>query len=348
MEIFTYIKKWLEEGKETALATVIQKQGSALRGVGSKMGVSSKMEMIGSISGGCVEGAVVQEALKVMKSGRISIVDYGISDDEAWSVGLACGGQLKILIQPISVICSGGLSPEMVEKIIELKASDKTFCLLTDISKKTKSPSLIISEGKQILSKRKFHWLDNALMEELKNLERTETSGLIKNDSTEIFVDFSFPKPRMVIIGAVHIAQALVKMASVCGFSTVIIDPRKAFASNERFHDVDQLLIAWPTDGLAEIGLNDRDFLLALSHDDKLDLPALQMAMDRQARYIGMLSSQKTRESRFDQLKSEGYCPDDFRRIHAPVGMDLGARSPEEIALSILAEIIAFRYGKGK
>ena len=103
MEIFTYIKKWLEEGKDTALATVIQKQGSALRGVGSKMGVSSKMEMIGSISGGCVEGAVVQEALKVMKSGKISIVDYGISDDEAWSVGLACGGQVKILIQPISV-----------------------------------------------------------------------------------------------------------------------------------------------------------------------------------------------------------------------------------------------------
>ena len=243
---------------------------------------------------------------------------------------------------------SDGLSSEMVEKIIELKASDKTFCLLTDISEKTKSSSLIISEGKQILPKRKLHWVDTGLLEELKNLERTETSGLIKNDLTEIFVDFSFPKPRMVIIGAVHIAQALVKMARVCGFTTVIIDPRKAFASNERFQDVDQLLVAWPTDGLAEIELNERDFLLALSHDDKLDLPALKMAIDKNVHYIGMLSSRKTRESRFEQLKSEGYSPDDLQRIHAPVGMDLGARSPEEIALSILAEITAFRYGKEK
>ena len=236
----------------------------------------------------------------------------------------------------------------MVEKIIELKASDKTFCLMTDISEKTKSSSLIISEGKQVLPKRKLHWVDTGLLEELKNLERTETSGIIKNGSTEIFADFSFPKPRLVIIGAVHIAQSLVKMARVCGFSTVIIDPRKAFASRERFQDVDLMLVAWPTDGLAKIGLNDRDFLLALSHDDKLDLPAIKSGIDRKVRYIGMLSSRKTRDSRFEQLKSEGYSQDDFRRIHAPVGMDLGARSPEEIALSILAEITAFRYGKEK
>ena len=339
--------KWLEEGKKTALATVIQKQGSALRGVGSKMGISSEREMVGSISGGCVEGAVVQEALILMNSGKTSIVEYGISDDEAWSEGLACGGQVKILLQPVEINRRSGFSLKMLKKTIELKASDKTFCLLTDISENAKTDSVILSDGKLVLPKRKPHWMDIAFMEELNNLERTETSGIIKNDSTEIFADFSFPKPRLVIIGAVHIAQALIKMASVCGFITIIIDPRRAFASHERFQEVDQMLVAWPTDGLAKVGLNNRDFFLALSHDDKLDLPALQMAMERNVRYIGMLSSRKTRESRFEQLKSEGYSMDVLEKIHAPVGMDLGAHSPEEIALSILAEIIAFRYGKG-
>ena len=143
--------KWFEEGKKAAVATVIQKQGSALRGVGSKIGISSDMEMAGSISGGCVEGAVVQEALQTMKTGQTTIVDYGISDDDAWSVGLACGGQIRILIQPVSTSNNVGFSLEIVEKIFELKASNKTFCLLTNISDKTNANSVIIMEGKMVL-----------------------------------------------------------------------------------------------------------------------------------------------------------------------------------------------------
>ena len=175
--------KWFEEGKKAALATVIQKQGSALRGVGSKMGVSSDMEMIGSISGGCVEGAVVQEALQVMKTGQTTIVDYGISDDEAWSVGLACGGQVKILIQPVGVSNSNGFSSEMLKKIIELKASDKTFCLLTDISESTKADICDHSRKANWFFRREnlTGWI-MTLLEEINNLERTETSGIIKND----------------------------------------------------------------------------------------------------------------------------------------------------------------------
>lgn len=338
--------KWLEEGKKAALATVINKQGSALRGVGSKMAVSSEMEMVGSVSGGCIEGAVVQEALKVMNSGKIFIVDYGISDDEAWSVGLACGGQVKILIQPVKPNSRSGFSLEILKKIIELKSSDKSFCFLTKISEMAKGDSVIISDGELVLPKTRPHWMDNTLIEILNNLERTETSGIIKHGTCEIFADFSFPKQRIVIIGAVHIAQPLVKMARVCGFLTIIIDPRRAFALSERFQEADQLLVMWPTEALAKIGLNDRDYLIALSHDDKLDLPALKMAIERNTCYIGMLSSLKTRENRFEQLKGGGFSPYDLRKIHAPVGLDIGARSPEEIALSILAEITAFRYGE--
>ena len=347
MEIFLQILNWLDEGKNAAIATVIQKQGSALRGIGSKMAISSKMEMAGSVSGGCVEGAVVQEALKVMKTGRNVIVDYGISDETAWSVGMTCGGKIKILIQPIEKNREKGLTREILHKISELESSDKPFCALSLISGKDTGDTAIIADGKLIYSKEELQWMDQNLIEKVFTLERTQTSGIITNGSLEVFADFSFSKPRLVIIGAVHIALSLVKMARICGFSTVIIDPRKVFASPARFQDVDDLVIEWPADGLARIGLNDRDYLLALSHDDKLDLPAIQIALDRKVRYIGMLSSQKTRDGRFAQLKNQGYSSKELKRIHAPVGLGLGARTPEEIALSILAEITAFRYGKG-
>ncbi len=159
-------------------------------------------------------------------------------------------------------------------------------------------------------------------------------------------LSFTLPDPRLVIIGAVHIAASLVEMARLCGFTAIIIDPRKAFATPKRFPLVNQLVVEWPTDGLTGIGLNFRDFLVTLSHDDKLDLPALQMALDAQCRYIGMLASRKTRDGRFAQLENQGYRLEEIKKIHAPVGLDLGARTPEEIALSILAEITACRYGK--
>jgi xanthine dehydrogenase accessory factor len=342
------IQNWLDSGKKVAVATIIWKQGSALRGVGSKMAVNSDMEITGSISGGCVEGAVVEEALKVMNTGRLAIIDYGIADETAWSVGLSCGGKISVLLQSILPDDSGGLTSALVIKSLELESSDKPFCALTVISGDHSSETAIISDGELVFPDKKPLWMNDVFKQEISTLERTETSGIIKLDSSEVFADFTFPRPRLVIIGAVHIAIPLVKMACVCGFTTIVIDPRKVFATPERFPDVDDLVIEWPTVGLEKLGLHARDYLLALSHDDKLDLPALQMALDRKVLYIGMLSSQKTREGRYEQLAAQGYSREELNRIHAPVGLDLGGRTPEEIALSILAEITAFRYGKGK
>lgn len=337
---------WLEEGKSVAVATVIWKQGSALQGVGSKMAVNSDMEIAGSVSGGCVENAVIEEALKVMKTDSLSIVEYGIADKTAWSVGLACGGKIKILVQPVVPDGSEGLTRAMLMKLSELEASDKPICALSVIAGDHSGETAILSDGDLVFPYKKSEWMNDGLMQEITSLEKTETSGTIRLDSSEVFANFTFPRPRLVIIGAVHIAIALVEMARVCGFSSIVIDPRKVFATPERFSDVDELVIEWPTDGLNKIGLNDRDYLLALSHDDKLDLPALQMALERKLRYIGMLSSRKTRDGRYAQLVEQGYKREELGRIHAPVGLDLGARTPEEIALSILAEITAFRYGK--
>lgn len=346
MEIYPQILKWLDEGKRVALATVIQKQGSALRGIGSKIAVTSQMEMAGSVSGGCVEGAVVEEALQVMKTGRIAISDYGIADETAWSVGLACGGKIKILIQPIDDASLKGLTRESIQDLIELKSNGKSFCLLTDLSDEGNGDVTIISKEKFVFPEKKPLWVDKDFLKKIANLEKTETSGILKTDLGEIYAEFTFPNPRLVIIGAVHIAAGLVEMAHLCGYTTIIIDPRKAFATPKRFPLVDQLVVEWPTDGLSGIGLNSRDFLVTLSHDEKFDLPALQMALDAQCRYIGMLSSRKTCGARYAELESQGYRLEEIKKIHAPVGLDLGARTTEEIALSILAEITACRYGK--
>jgi xanthine dehydrogenase accessory factor len=346
IEFNQQILNWLKAGKKVTVATVIWKQGSALRGVGSKMAVNSDMEISGSVSGGCVEGAVVEEAFNVMSTDKITIVDYGVADETAWSVGLACGGKIKILLQPVESNRSFGLTNKMLLKILELKSSNRPFCMLTVFSGDLSGESGIISEGELIYPNKEPIWLNDGLKQEITALERSETSGIIKLDSSDIFADFTFPKPRLVIIGAVHIAIPLVEMARICGFTTIIIDPRKTFATPKRFPYVDDLVIDWPADGLEKIGLNNRDFLLALSHDDKLDLPALRFSLDRNVHYIGMLSSRQTRDVRFTQLVEQGIKKEDLKRIHAPIGLDIGARTPEEIAISILAEITAFRYEK--
>ncbi len=337
---------WLEAGKKVVLATVIQKQGSALRDIGSKLAINSEMEIAGSVSGGCVEAAVIEEALVVMKTGEITITEYGIDDESAWSFGLACGGKIKVLIQPIARAGIKGLTREVILKLLEMESSNESFCTLTVISGSDKGESAILSEGRSIFPMKRPQWLNEALIQAMTSLERTATSGLISLESEEIYADFTFPNPRLVIIGAVHIAIPLTKIAHLCGFTTIIIDPRKIFASVERFPELDHLMIEWPSESLVRIGLNEKDYLITISHDDKLDLPALQVAIDRKLRYIGMLSSQQTRDARYTQMEKQGYRPEELKKIHAPIGLDLGARTPEEIALSIMAEITAFRYGK--
>jgi xanthine dehydrogenase accessory factor len=189
-------------------------------------------------------------------------------------------------------------------------------------------------------------WVDKHLREEARRMAETETSGIVKTNGQDVFVDIYAPSPRLIAIGAVHIALPLTLMAQIAGFSTVVIDPRKAFNTKSRFPNVGQQLLIWPDEGLRGVGLNSNDYVLLLTHDDKLDLPALEMALNSEVKYIGMLSSRQARDKRFELLKEKGFSQDQLERVHSPVGLDIGARSQEEIALSILAEMIAVRYGK--
>jgi xanthine dehydrogenase accessory factor len=346
MEQIQHVLKWIDQGKAAAIATVIWKQGSALRGVGSKMAVNTEMEISGSVSGGCIEGAVIQEALGAMKSGEIKTLEYGITDEDAWSVGLACGGKIRLLIQPINPDDTQKLTKKLLLRLSDFELLDETFCEITKISGKYFGETGIIKNERFVFPDEKIKWVNKSLLKSINIFERKGTSGIINYGEDEVFADFYFPKPRIVIIGAVHIAIPLVEMAKLCGFISVVIDPRKVFANPERFPMANDLIVEWPEKGLEKIHLKQSDYLLLLSHDDKIDLPALQVALENKVNYIGMLSSAKTRNDRFELLAKQSYSVNELKRIHAPVGLDIGSRIPEEIALSILAEITAFRYGK--
>lgn len=350
MEILENLQKildWQSEGKQTALSTVVWKQGSALRSVGAKMAISSAMEMSGSVSGGCVEGAVVQEALKVMETGLPVMLEYGIADETAWSVGLACGGSIKVLVQKVEKDDQGKLNARMIKHMIELLQAGIPFNTLSTIDGNAKD-EYILAKTRESGKGDEPAWFDRRLLEQVRVLEETETSQIVNVGSQEIFIDIYAPQPRLIAIGAVHIALPLTQMAQITGFTTVVIDPRKAFNTASRFPHVGQRLLKWPDEGLEEVGLNEKDYLLLLTHDDKLDLAALEMGLNRNVKYIGMLSSRQARDKRYLKLEEKGYPPEQLQRIHAPVGLDIGARSQEEIALSILAEMTAVRYGKLK
>lgn len=344
LDNFEKIMEWQSQGKQTALATVIWKQGSALRPVGAKMAISSEMEMSGSVSGGCVEGAVVQEALKVMKSGQPTLLEYGIADETAWSVGLACGGSIKVLVQKVALEQEGGLNTDLLRRMIGFLKTGAPYASLVDLGCEG-AGSFVLLKADEIIPAELGGWIDERLINQVKIMADTESSGIVKVAGREVFVDIYAPQPRLIVIGAVHIALPLTQMAQIAGFSTMVIDPRKAFNNEIRFPHVGRRLLKWPDEGLREVGLTSNDYLLLLTHDDKLDLPALELALFSEVKYIGMLSSRQARDKRFELLKAKGYTLEQLGRVHSPVGLDIGARSQEEIALSILAEMTAVRYG---
>jgi xanthine dehydrogenase accessory factor len=346
-EIINSIRDWLETGKSAALVTVISRQGSAPREVGAKMAVSADMQIVGSVSSGCVEGAAAEEAVKAMHSCEIVIVDYGISDDLAWSVGLTCGGQIRVLVQPVGGESDPGLNRKILDMITSHKLAGKTFSSVTSLGGKMRGEMCLVSDGKVLFPAEKHaEWITPLLLEMSRELEVKRQSGVFRIGEDEFFADVYAPPERLLMIGAVHVAIPLAQMAKLLGFLVIVIDPRAVFATKERFPMVDMLVKEWPTDGLKKVNFSREDYIVLLSHDDKLDLPALAVALDKKAKYIGMLSSRSSRDKRFEIMASDGYDPDILKTVHSPVGLDIGGKSAEEIALSIIAEITAVKNDK--
>jgi xanthine dehydrogenase accessory factor len=313
---------WIDAGGQAALATVVATWGSAPRPVGSQLAVSGEGEIAGSVSGGCVEGAVVAEALEALEDGTPRVLEFGVTNEEAFAVGLACGGTIRVLVEPVGV----GLGPR-VELIRDL-------CL----ARANRAPRAYVVEMER--------WsrllLDGAagtpLGLEVQAALRDDRSGFATLEGSDWFIGAHNPPLRLAVVGAVHIAQPLMTMAREAGYDATLIDPREAFASEARFPG-ERLAHDWPDAALKAHGLDARTAVVTLTHDPKIDDPAIETALRSDVFYLGCLGSTRTHAKRVARLVERGFTEAEAARIHAPVGLDIGAKSPAEIAIAILAQI---------
>lgn len=348
-KIFVTIGQWLDDGMQVALATVVKASGSSPRGVGAKMAVNSQGEMVGSVSGGCVESSVVQESLDVIKIGVSKRVHYGISNDEALDVGLACGGEIEVFIRPLDTsqyqLLKEGIKRRVACVFVTVINGPKQFLGKEIVVTKESEPQVAAHR----FHKQMFNLAGKVLDQQNMNrgvyridaFHKGKKSSLEENcDDVEVFVDIIYPQSTLVIVGGVHIAIPLSEMARILGYFTVLVDPRRRFANRDRFPNIDRIINSWPPRAFEEINLNKETAVAVLTHDPKIDDPALIRVLQSSVFYVGALGSVNTQEQRQKRLLSSGLKKDQVARIHGPIGMDLGSRSPEEIALGIMAEII--------
>ena len=308
---------WHRAGKGAALATVVETWGSAPRRVGAQLAISGEGEIEGSVSGGCVEGAVIVEALEAIEAGAHRLLEFGVSDEDAFAVGLACGGTIRVLVEPVGAGLSEGILAELVA------ARERREAVAYEVNLKT--------GARQVLR--------DAYPDRM----RMDRSGF--EEGEEVFVAIHNPPLRLIVVGAVHIAQALVPMARIAGYDPVLIDPREVFGSSDRFPG-ERILLDWPDEAVASLGLDTRTAMVLLTHDPKLDDPALEAALAADVFYIGALGSTRTHGKRVERLQAAGFTETQIGRIHGPIGLDIGAAGPSEIAVSILAEMTAVLRGK--
>lgn len=366
-EVFAEIEAWRKEGKPVAIATNVKRDGSSLRPLGAKMamtalhakegsgaaqprtGTGAIPEVAGSVTGGCIEGVVYEEAQAVIKNGQPKLLHYGVaSEDAPWEVGLSCGGSLDVFVETLD-------SPAWREIYPALKTcleENQLAAVVTVIAGPGLGSKLMLwPDGRKIGSlgsvdadAQACDWVQKQIAIQ----ETTWTSFKIANQQMDVFVDVFAPAARMVVVGAVHIAIPLVTLAKAMGYHTIVIDPREAFATRERFPHVDELITEWPSTALEKLRPDEGTYIAVISHDEKLDNPALAVALASSARYVGVLGTRKKIPQRFAALRELGVTDEQLERLRAPIGIHLGAILPDEIALSILAEMVTARHGLPK
>ena len=308
---------WHREGVGAALATVVETWGSAPRRVGAQLAIGGDGRIEGSVSGGCVEGAVIVEAMEALEDGKHRLLEFGVSDEDAFAVGLACGGTIRVLVEPVG----SAMPVDILEELVAARGSRRA--LAYEVNLETGARKLV--EG---------GYPDRM---------RMDRSGF--EDDGQTFVAVHNPPLRLIVVGAVHIAQALVPMARIAGYDPVVVDPREAFASEARFPG-EKLMHDWPDEAVEALGLDARTALVLLTHDPKLDDPALMAALKADVFYIGALGSTRTHAKRVSRLQDAGFSDDQIARIHGPIGLDIGAAGPSEIGVAILAQMTAVLRGR--
>jgi xanthine dehydrogenase accessory factor len=345
-DILSDVTQWIYQNEPVVLATVVQTWGSSPRGVGAKMAFTSSGEIAGSVSGGCVEGAVYESGLQTLKTQQSQLLHFGVADETAFEVGLACGGKIDVFVRPLKPDFFHTLHTEIVaqqavaivsvlEGPLDLTGKEVLF---TEAGEVAGTLGGGLDEGAAQFAFR-------ALQEEQ---SQTFTLQTATGDLLLLFTDVILPPPTLVMVGGVHITIALSAIAQALGYRTIVVDPRRLFGSQARFPHVDQLIQEWPQDAFSKIILTRSTCVAMLTHDPKIDDPALKIVLDSPVFYIGALGSRKTQENRRQRLLADGLSPAQLDRIHGPVGIDLGAKTPEEIALSVMAEIISVRRGRNR
>ena len=324
-------------GSRVGRAVVTSVWGSAPRAEGASMLATADGTMAGSVSGGCVEAATATEIGAAVERGTPKLVTFGVSDEQAWEVGLACGGTIKVFVEPHVrpelLAAARGPGGEVLATVVEGPDLGRVARVYED----GRVEGELSAETSRVV-------LDAALA--ALRRERSTTVTLERPDgASAVFLEVFPRQPRLVIFGGVHIAVALVPLARALGYRTIVADGRQAFLTRERFPEADELILAWPEEAFERIGLDRSCYVCVLSHDPKFDEPALKAALRSPAAYIGAIGSKKTQAARREWLRAEGFTDEEIARVHGPIGLDLGGRQPAETALAILAETTAVRYG---
>jgi xanthine dehydrogenase accessory factor len=351
-DILDMISKWWEADESFGLATVVRTFSSAPREPGAAMAVSPAGEVVGSVSGGCVEGAVYELAGQVRASGQATLQRYGISDDTAFSVGLTCGGIIDIFVEPVS---------------------KKSFAEFADIAAAvdagTPVAAATVIAGPGQVGARRVIWgaddrdsvgslgsgarLDQAvdddargmLAQGLTGVRQYGPDGERRLDDLSVFVQSFAPAPQMLVFGAIDFAAAVARAGKFLGYHVTVCDARPVFATASRFPDADEVVTDWPHRYLEGVVTDARTVICVLTHDPKFDVPLLEVALRRPAAYIGAMGSRRTHEDRLARLREVGMTQEELARLRSPIGLDLGARTPEETAVAIAAELIQLRWG---
>ena len=306
-EVLDELNEWIGSREDIAIATVIETWGSSPRPLGSKMLVTRSGKMAGSVSNGCIEGAVFEEAQKVLKTGKPKVAAFGVADDVAFDVGLACGGHIEVFIQPLD-----GVHRQVIGMLNRNEPATLGTNLVTG--------ETTLTEG------------------------TPGGSGRARRDG-DVFIEQLRRPAHLVIIGAIHIAIPRHRLAKLMGYRVTVVDARAKFATKERFPETDELIVAWPDEAIGKLTVDSSTYVVILTHDPKFDLPALRSVLKKDVGYVGAIGSRKTNQNRFDALRKEGFTEEELARVHGPIGLDLGSRGAEETALGILAEITAVRFG---
>jgi xanthine dehydrogenase accessory factor len=342
-ELLDRLEAWRRDGERVGLATLVRVEGVAPSRTGAKMGMTRSGKMFGSIGAGCVESDVLARAMEVLDAGRAELARYGVADEAGLEIGLSCGGTIDLLIEPFD---HGGCW-EAVHRRIDAR---RPVVLATVLEPRTLRGRKLVVGDDGVLAGAIDSDADARIAAQADGMIGERAARIVESGDgagrTVVFVEAIPPARRLIVVGATQTAVALCRIASTLDYRVTVIDPREPFAAAERFPEAERVVCAWPGDALNGLPPDEHTYVAVLSHDPKYDLPTLSIAIRSEARYIGAIGSRETHRARVRTLRERGFTETELARVRSPIGLDLGGRAPEEIALSILGEMQAARYGR--